>query len=105
MRKALASTAEAAGCRLFGPCLQQTRGRDRALEAGVDRVAVAVSASEAHSRRNTGKRIEAALDQAREVLARAAKQGVVTRAGVMSAFGCRLEGRIPADRVSELARA
>jgi len=64
-----------------------------------------VSASDAHSRRNTGKGIEASLDEARQVLARAAKEGVTTRAGVMSAFGCRLEGRIPADRVSGLARS
>jgi hydroxymethylglutaryl-CoA lyase len=81
------------------------RGLDRALEAGVDRVAVFVSASEAHSKRNTGKGIAEALNEAREVLTRAAKQGVVTRSGVMSAFGCRLEGSIPAERVSELARA
>ena len=81
------------------------QGLDRALEAGVDRVAVFVSASEAHSKRNTGKGIAEALNEAREVLTRAAKQGVVTRSGVMSAFGCRLEGSIAAERVSELARA
>jgi hydroxymethylglutaryl-CoA lyase len=81
------------------------RGLDRAVEAGVDRVAVFVSASEAHSKRNTGKGIAEALDEAREVLSRAAKQGVTTRSGVMSAFGCRLEGPIPEGRVSELVRA
>jgi hydroxymethylglutaryl-CoA lyase len=89
----------------FSALVFNPRGLDRALEAGVDRVAVVVSASDAHSRRNTGKSIEASLDEAREVLARAAKEGVTTRAGVMSAFGCRLEGRIPAKRVSDLARA
>lgn len=89
----------------FSALVFNPRGLDRALEAGVDRVAVVVSASDAHSRRNTGKSIEASLDEAREVLARAAKAGVSTRAGVMSAFGCRLEGRIPAERVTGLARA
>ena len=81
------------------------RGLDRAFEAGVDRVAVFVSASEAHSKRNTGKGIAEALNEAREVLSRTTKQGVVTRSGVMSAFGCRLEGSIAAKRVSELVRA
>ncbi len=81
------------------------RGLDRALEAGVDRIAVFVSASDAHSRRNTGKGTAASLSEAREVLARASDEGIATRAGVMSAFGCRLEGRIPAERVTELARA
>jgi hydroxymethylglutaryl-CoA lyase len=89
----------------FSALVFNPRGLDRALEAGVDRIAVVVSASEAHSRRNTGKGIEASLEEAREVLARAVKEGVTTRAGVMSAFGCRLEGRIPAERVSDLARA
>jgi hydroxymethylglutaryl-CoA lyase len=89
----------------FSALVFNPRGLDRALEAGVDRIAVVVSASDAHSRRNTGKSIEASLDEAREVLARAAKEGISTRAGVASAFGCRLEGRIPAERVSGLARA
>lgn len=89
----------------FSALVFNPKGLDRALEAGVDRVAVVVSASEAHSKRNTGKSIEASLEEALEVLSRAAKEGVTTRAGVMSAFGCRLEGRIPAERVSDLARA
>jgi hydroxymethylglutaryl-CoA lyase len=89
----------------FSALVFNPRGLDRAREAGVDRIAVVVSASDAHSRKNTGKSIEASLDEAREVLARAAKEGIKTRAGVMSAFGCRLEGRIPAERVTGLARA
>ena len=89
----------------FSALVFNPRGLDRALEAGVDRVAVVVSASDAHSRRNTGKGIEASLDEAREVLARAAKEDIKTRAGVMSAFGCRLEGRVPAERVAGRARA
>jgi hydroxymethylglutaryl-CoA lyase len=90
---------------VYSAILFNRPGLDRALEAGVDRVGVFVSASEAHSKRNTGKGIADALNEAREVLARAAKEGVVTRSGVMSAFGCRLEGSIPADRVTDLARA
>jgi len=89
----------------FSALVFNPRGLDRALEAGVDRIAVVVSASDAHSRRNTGKSIEASLEEALEVLARAAREGVTTRAGVMSAFGCRLEGRIPAERVTRIARA
>lgn len=90
---------------VYSAILFNQRGLDRALEAGVDRIGVFVSASEAHSKNNTGKGIAEALNEAQEVLSRAAKQGVVTRSGVMSAFGCRLEGGVPAKRVSELARA
>jgi hydroxymethylglutaryl-CoA lyase len=90
---------------VFSALVFNPRGLDRALEAGVDRIAVFVSASDAHSRRNTGKGTAASLAEAREVLARASGEGIATRAGVMSAFGCRLEGRVPAERVSGLARA
>jgi hydroxymethylglutaryl-CoA lyase len=90
---------------IYSAILFNSKGLDRALEAGVDQVAVLVSASEAHSKRNTGMGIEEALKEAQEILARAMKAGVSTRSGVISAFGCRLEGRIPAERVSDLARA
>lgn len=90
---------------LYSAILFNRRGLERALEAGVDRVAVFVSASEAHSKNNTGKGIAEALKEAREVLLRAAEKGVVTRSGVMSAFGCRLEGSVSARRVRELVRA
>ena len=89
----------------FSALVFNARGLDRAITAGVDRIAVFVSASEMHSRRNTGKGIQASLEEARQVLARATKEGIRFRTGVMSAFGCRLEGKVPADRVIRLARA
>ena len=82
-----------------------SRGLDRALETGVDRIAVFVSASDAQSRSNTGKGTAESLAEAQEVLTRAAKEDITVRTGVISAFGCRLEGRIPPARVSDLARA
>jgi hydroxymethylglutaryl-CoA lyase len=82
-----------------------SRGLDRALETGVDQIAVFVSASDAQSRSNTGKGTAESLTEAQEVLTRAAKEDITVRTGVISAFGCRLEGRIPLARVSDLARA
>lgn len=89
----------------FSALVFNPRGLERAVGAGVDRIGVFVSASDAHSRRNTGKGTEESLQEAREVIARAAEAGLAVRAGVMSAFGCRLEGRIPAARVTDLAQA
>jgi hydroxymethylglutaryl-CoA lyase len=90
---------------LYSALVFNSRGLDRALGAGVDRVAVLVSASDAQSRRNTGMGISEALKEARKVLARAAEEGIKVRSGVICAFGCRLEGAIPADRVRDLALA
>lgn len=90
---------------LYSALVFNSRGLGRALGAGVDRVAVFVSASDAQSKRNTGMGTTEALKEARKVLARAVEEGIKIRSGVICAFGCRLEGRIPADRVRELVRA
>jgi hydroxymethylglutaryl-CoA lyase len=90
---------------IYSALVFNSRGLDRALETGVDQIAVFVSASDAQSRRNTGMSTEESLTQAREVLTRAVKEDITIRAGVISAFGCRLEGRVPSSRVSDLARA
>jgi hydroxymethylglutaryl-CoA lyase len=90
---------------LYSALVFNSRGLDRALETGVDQIAVFVSASDAQSRSNTGKGTAESLTEAKEVLTRAAKEDITVRTGVISAFGCRLEGRIPLARVSDLARA
>jgi len=90
---------------IYSALVFNSRGLDRALETGVDQIAVFVSASDAQSRRNTGMSTEESLTEAREVLTRAVKEDITIRTGVISAFGCRLEGRIPPARVSDLVRA
>ena len=90
---------------LYSALVFNSRGLERALGAGVERIAVFVSASDAHSISNIGKGIGEALTEAREVLVRAVREGVAVRSGVMSAFGCNLEGRIPVERVTDLVRA
>lgn len=79
------------------------KGLERAVECGVSHVAVFVSASETHSRKNSGCDVKEALRRACTVV-RAAKAGRLTvQAGVMNAFGCRFEGRVPEERVFFLA--
>jgi hydroxymethylglutaryl-CoA lyase len=75
------------------------RGLDRALACGVDHVAVFASASETHSRKNTGCSAEEGLRRASSVVRRAVEAGVTVQAGVMNAFGCRFEGAVPRERV------
>jgi len=75
------------------------KGLERAMNAGVKQIAVIVSASEAHSKSNTGQKISEALREAVAVLTEARFSGVDARAGVASAFGCNLEGHVSLDRV------
>lgn len=67
------------------------RGLERAVRAGVEEVGVFVSASEAHSRRNSGRGVSEALADARNMIREAKRGGIRVRAGVMNAFGCHLE--------------
>jgi hydroxymethylglutaryl-CoA lyase len=81
------------------------QGLDRGLACGVELFCMGASASETHSRRNTGMgsheathRIVATADRAREA-------GCRVQLSVQSAFGCGFEGPIPEERVLEMVRA
>jgi hydroxymethylglutaryl-CoA lyase len=96
---------EIEGVRYSALVLSQ-KGLDRAIHAGVEEVGVFVSASEAHSRRNSGQGIEEALREALKMIRLARQAGMRVRAGVMNAFGCHLEsGPIPLEKVLGLAEA
>ena len=75
------------------------RGLDLAIEAGARHVEIFVSASESHSRKNTGMPRETATRQALKMVAMASEAGLTVSAGVMCAFGCEFEGQIDPEAV------
>jgi hydroxymethylglutaryl-CoA lyase len=81
------------------------KGLDRALACGVEHICVGVSASDTHSRKNTGMSTSDALARMIPTARRAIDAGKTVQVSVQSAFGCGLEGRIPASRVIEIVRA
>ncbi len=96
--------AGARGALLSGLVLNE-KGLDRAGACGVGMVCMGVSASDTHSRKNTGMgSLEA---QARIIaMGRAAlAAGRKVQVSVQSAFGCGFEGRVPDERVLEIVRA
>ncbi|MGB5811770.1 MAG: hydroxymethylglutaryl-CoA lyase, partial [Polyangiales bacterium] len=80
------------------------RGLTRALEAGVDEVAVFVSASETHNLKNVNKTIAQTLSGFDEVIAPAVAKGLRVRAYVSTMWGCPYEGDVDPRRGLELAR-
>ncbi len=80
------------------------RGMDRAEASGARAIAVFTAASDAFTERNIGMSVAASLKAFRPVLARAAEQGMWTRAYVSTAFGCPFTGRVEPDRVVEVSR-
>lgn len=81
------------------------RGLDRARAAGFHRVALAISASEAHSQENLGRGVDEVVAAARDMLESARAAGMRVRAGISMAFGCPTEGAIPLSRIESLVRA
>ncbi len=81
------------------------RGLDKALEAGIPHVEIYVSASETHSRKNSGATVEAALKEAKHMVRAALDSDTGVTAGVMCAFGCFYEGAISISAVEEIVRA
>jgi len=78
------------------------RGLERALAAGVDLLCMGVSASETHSRKNTGMGIAEATDRIVGIARRAGDAKLKVQVSVQSAFGCGYEGPVPEERVLDL---
>lgn len=90
------------------------RGLDRALalrkhlaarggrEAFAE-INVFMSASETHNRKNVNRSIAESLAGLEVVLGRARGEGLRCEGVISTAFGCPYEGRVPAERVLEIA--
>jgi hydroxymethylglutaryl-CoA lyase len=79
------------------------RGLDRALAAGVQDLALFVSATESFSRANINRTIDQSLADARAVIERARPNGVNVRAYISVVFGCPYEGRVTPAQVRGVA--
>ena len=86
------------GALLSGLVLNE-KGLERGMACGVDMFCMGVSASDTHSRKNTGKGTEEAAAQIVAMAQAAMKAGMRVQASIQSAFGCGFEGPIPAERV------
>ena len=78
------------------------RGLERAQRAVLNHVEVSVSASDTHSRKNSGMALAEAAAQARQMVHTAKKGGMQVRAGVQCAFGCVYEGAVAPERVKRM---
>ncbi len=83
------------------------RGAEAALAAGVHKLTLPVSASEAHSLANVRKTREQMVAELREVIAlrNEVAPGVPVEVGMSTAFGCTLQGLVAEDEVIALAVA
>jgi hydroxymethylglutaryl-CoA lyase len=78
------------------------RGLERGLECGVAMFCMGVSASETHSRQNSGMRTGEATVRILAMARRALAEGRQVQLSVQSAFGCGYEGAVPEGRVLDI---
>jgi hydroxymethylglutaryl-CoA lyase len=88
----------------YSALVPNATGLERALRVGLHEIAVFLSASETHNRKNTNKSIERSLETFAEVVPPARQAGLRVRAYVSTVWGCPYEGDVPVERSLELAR-
>jgi hydroxymethylglutaryl-CoA lyase len=86
------------GVTLTGLVLNE-KGLDRGLACGASYFCMGVSASDTHSRKNTGMSTAEATDRIIATAKRALAAGARVQVSVQSAFGCGYEGKVPEERV------
>jgi hydroxymethylglutaryl-CoA lyase len=89
--------------RLSGLVLNE-KGLERGLKCGVQFFCMGVSASDTHSRKNTGMGTAEATERIIATARAARAAGAAVQVSVQSAFGCGFEGVVPETRVLEIAR-
>ena len=89
---------------VFSGLVLNERGLERGLACGVGYFCMGVSASDTHSRKNTGMTTAEAAGRILAMGRAAAAAGTGVQVSVQSAFGCGYEGAVPSGRVLDLVR-
>ncbi len=89
---------------IYSGLVLNVEGVERAIKSGLNHVAISMSASDTHSRKNANKSIEESLIEFAEMARIAKEAGLTVRGGIQCAFGCRYEGEISEQFVIELAK-
>jgi hydroxymethylglutaryl-CoA lyase len=87
---------------IFSALVLNKRGVQRAIDSGIKHLAISLSASDTHSRKNANKSIQEAKQEFKEMVSLALQNGITVRGGIQCAFGCRYEGAIDEQKVYDL---
>lgn len=86
----------------YSALVPNRRGLEGAKAAGLRDIAIFLSASETHTKKNINKSIAEALLELAEVAKAALNQGMRVRGYVSTVFGCPYEGRVDPGKVHTL---
>jgi len=80
------------------------KGLERGMACGVEQFCMGVSASDTHSRKNTGMGTQEAIVRIIAMARQTMAAGKPVQVSVQSAFGCGYEGIVPQERVLGIVR-
>ncbi|TMW70265.1 hydroxymethylglutaryl-CoA lyase [Alteribacter natronophilus] len=83
----------------YAALVPNMKGLEKALKADVDEVAVFMSASSTHSRKNINKTIDETLPVLEETVREARSAGKKVRGYLSTVFGCPYEGEVSPEEV------
>lgn len=90
---------------IFSGLVLNEKGLERGLACGVDMFCFGASASETHSKKNTGMSSEDSLRRMIATAQKAVALGKKVQVSVQCAFGCGFEGPVSEERVLSMAKA
>jgi len=88
----------------YSALVPNMKGLERALQAGIPRIAVFTAASETFNRKNINMGVAESIDVFRPVVARALQEGLSVRGYISTCFVCPFEGAIRKERVAGVTR-
>jgi hydroxymethylglutaryl-CoA lyase len=89
----------------YSALVANMKGLDRAIAAGVERIALFTAASETFNRHNIGMGIQESIDTFKPVAARALASGLSVRGYISTCWVCPYEGPISREAVGGVADA
>lgn len=89
---------------IFSGLVLNPRGVVRAASAGLKHVAVSISASDTHSRKNANASLREARKRFAEMVKVGKQHGLSISGGLQCVFGCRFEGRIDPGLILDLVK-
>jgi len=92
------------GIRWWG-LVPNSRGLDRALDAGVTHIATFLSASETHNLKNVNRTVRESMAGLRKVIGTANAENMRVRSYISTVFGCPFEGEVDPQKTVDLAVA
>jgi hydroxymethylglutaryl-CoA lyase len=89
---------------IFSGLVLNTKGIERAANAGLTHVAASISASDTHSRKNANASLAEARKRFAEMVKVGKQHGLAIRGGLQCVFGCRFEGKIDPEVVLDVVK-